>query len=634
MWMCCLLACSTLVAQSTIGGIINTVYIPVTGINAVTNSLAVPTTAGLAVGDSVLIIQMKGASFNTTNTAAFGNLNAVNAAGRSEINIICEIQAGELVMERTLANTYNPSGAVQIVRIPTYTDVVINAELTAPDWNGTTGGVLIFAASGWVRMSAGINMNGKGFRGGWRYTNYPSSFCGCAQSTQYPDYFYASPHSRAADKGEGIGDSIPAMSFGRGKEINGGGGGNDHNTGGGGGANYGAGGNGGNSNSPSCVVGPYCRGLNPGVGGLSLSTTSLISTVENRLFLGGGGGAGHDNNTTGTGGADGGGMVIILADSLNMGASVIQARGNSVLTPSTSDGCGGGGAGGTVVLSVRAIRNYLGDIYVQGGNGGSDSWTTTPQGCKGPGGGGGGGVVWSSVPIPPSIVPNLNAGNNGVNCAGAAGATPGTVGGIMIGLPLQSNTSVFPACLLPVEYVFFKAELVGEDVALDWETATEQHNHRFEVQRSVDGQQFVTIGRVNSLSQGGEGRSYAWTDKEPVNGMNWYRIRQVDQNGASSLSEVRMVIAGGEDFQVGKVYPNPVGWGRDLNVDVFSATAMRGQLSVRDMTGRMVLTQEVGLVSGGNTVSLPTDGMEAGAYFLELRNEEGRSLFRRFVVSR
>jgi hypothetical protein len=73
---------------------------------------------------------------------------------------------------------------------------------------------------------------------------------------------------------------------------------------------------------------------------------------------------------------------------------------------------------------------------------------------------------------------------------------------------------------------------------LRWQTTIESGIHHFEVQRSPDGRQFETMGRVAAYRpMNGEGASYKWLDAAPMAGVSWYRLLVIDRDGRSSLTE-------------------------------------------------------------------------------------------------
>ncbi len=92
---------------------------------------------------------------------------------------------------------------------------------------------------------------------------------------------------------------------------------------------------------------------------------------------------------------------------------------------------------------------------------------------------------------------------------------------------------------LPVQYLSVKAAQRGQSILVEWVTASEVNNERFDIEWSQDGRYFHTVG-----SQKGRGttlslQEYAFTHMDPVAGDNFYRIRQVDFNGSLSFSVIR-----------------------------------------------------------------------------------------------
>lgn len=97
-------------------------------------------------------------------------------------------------------------------------------------------------------------------------------------------------------------------------------------------------------------------------------------------------------------------------------------------------------------------------------------------------------------------------------------------------------------CLpLPIELTSFTAEAMYDRVRLEWVTATETNNAWFEVQRSSDGTTFTPIGIVMGAGDSQTEQRYVHDDGAPEQGMNYYRIRQVDLDGGSSTTAVEAV---------------------------------------------------------------------------------------------
>jgi uncharacterized repeat protein (TIGR01451 family) len=443
-------------SPTALSGIVNTYYpSPTTAtVNAGSTAVAVGTpTSGTAVaaGDLLVIVQMQSAVIATGNTAGYGVASSVKAGTYEYAVAAGPATGGSIALAAPLVNSYvakayGTQGVqdYQVIRVPQYATATLAAGLTAPYWNGATGGVLALDVAGAFNLAgASVNVAGRGFRGGGGVQlTGPTGGSGTEYQLAAPAL---PPVGGDGSKGEGIAGSprylydpssgtvlnsgvegLPNGSFARGAPANGGGGatdpdvlGNTQNAGGGGGGNGGAGGQGGNSWSSDLATG--------GVGGYA------APDVATKAVLGGGGGAGDRNNSSGaeSSGGPGGGIVLVRTGSLT-GSGSIVADGGTGVTPQ-NDGGGGGGAGGTIaVLAYSGALTGLG-ASAQGGVG-TDANPNGDGGggSHGPGGGGGGGyVVTSSAAGSTSIAGGSNGYTSDANGNGdstAYGATPGSSG--------------------------------------------------------------------------------------------------------------------------------------------------------------------------------------------------------------
>ncbi len=163
-----LLAHSLLLAQN-ISGVINT-YVHVIGIDTCLNTATVASEAGFAVGDRVLVIQMQGATIDTSNSATYGTVLSLGSAGLYEVATIDSFpDLTTIRFQNKLLNAYDPqNAAVQIVRIPQFTDVTVVDTLRPLPWDPAsgTGGVLALEASGTLTLKAQVDASNCGFWGG------------------------------------------------------------------------------------------------------------------------------------------------------------------------------------------------------------------------------------------------------------------------------------------------------------------------------------------------------------------------------------------------------------------------------------------------------------------------------------
>lgn len=170
---------------------------------------------------------------------------------------------------------------------------------------------------------------------------------------------------------------------------------------------------------------------------------------------------------------------------------------------------------------------------------------------------------------------------------------------------------------LPVTLKSFTAAASLKGTQLHWITASEKNNAAFEVQRGNTAEQFQTIGRVSGQGTSSQGHNYLWVDKQPLPGLSYYRLRQLDYDGTESFSPVA-VVQQATDLLAASFSPNP-------SAGFVTLTPALGDVQYRVLNslGQSVLT---GKASGGGTVDLQS--LRAGSYFLELHSAAGRKIER------
>jgi gliding motility-associated-like protein len=410
-------------------------YTPVSSLDVCKNVINVEDASAFNIGDTVLIIQMKGAVIDSSNTISFGFVTNYRNAGNYEFNYVKSKNGNSIELLYKIIRQYDlPNGKVQLIRVPYFQNYTATNSLTCLPWDGNKGGVLVFNVADKLELNANIDLTARGFRGG-QYNMNSNYNCNV-------DSFYIRNNNgiNGANKGESI-FLNNTLQAGRGSLASGGGGGNSTNAGGGGGANGGVGGSGGKQ-----YVGTLCNTnfTNGGLGGINLAYSNAL----NKIFLGGGGGAGHGNEVNLGSGGNGGGIVIISANRIQTNGFSINSKGAApVVIPISpnDDGRSGGGGGGTILLNYQTLLDNT-NVSVTGGKG--DDCTVASAGAfHGTGGGGGGGIVWVSKPtIETGLTPVLNGGTNGVNINlgnNAWGASPGQRGDTLKNLSLPIATVLF-----------------------------------------------------------------------------------------------------------------------------------------------------------------------------------------------
>ncbi|MEP0986936.1 T9SS type A sorting domain-containing protein [Ekhidna sp.] len=186
-----------------------------------------------------------------------------------------------------------------------------------------------------------------------------------------------------------------------------------------------------------------------------------------------------------------------------------------------------------------------------------------------------------------------DAGTEWDDLGGVASGTPSNASIVStLGTSFSENYFTYgsesSSSTLPVELIHFSGIAENHQVILTWETASEINNDFFEVQRSPDGVSFDIIGVVDGSGNSNEPVKYAFRDKEPYLGLNYYRLRQVDFDGAEELLPIIQV---DNDSKLKGIlistYPNPA-TSENLNIRILSGddhTLMN--MRIVDMSGRL-----------------------------------------------
>lgn len=155
-----------------------------------------------------------------------------------------------------------------------------------------------------------------------------------------------------------------------------------------------------------------------------------------------------------------------------------------------------------------------------------------------------------------ALLPGANFTVTGTNPAVARICWTGSVAALPVNVFVQGNDGACPipninsrsiligdcGSALPITLVDLKA-VPGEDhVMLLWTTASELNNKEFVVERSADGTTFEDLGSIPGAGTSSVPLDYAYKDDSPVNGLGYYRLRQIDHDGSWTWSDI--VVAG------------------------------------------------------------------------------------------
>ncbi len=168
---------------------------------------------------------------------------------------------------------------------------------------------------------------------------------------------------------------------------------------------------------------------------------------------------------------------------------------------------------------------------------------------------------------------------------------------------------------LPVTLTNFTAVRNGSVNNISWTTTEELNTSRFVIERSNDGQTYNAIGQVSAAGNSNTEHSYHFTDASPAAGTNYYRIKIVDRDDNTKLSDVKSVRNTGKaNFTL---YPNPV---TDVvKVDMNAVKADKGAITITDINGSLLYKSQINIVTGNNKFNINISNFERGTYLIKVQ---------------
>lgn len=186
---------------------------------------------------------------------------------------------------------------------------------------------------------------------------------------------------------------------------------------------------------------------------------------------------------------------------------------------------------------------------------------------------------------------------------------------------------------VPVELVSFDARTEAGKNILAWQTATEQNNRGFQVERSNDGKNFLPRGFVPGHGTTTQTHNYSFTE-DGINGKLFYRLKQVDFNGDykySNIIELTTVTA--SEYQLSQNYPNPFNPSTLISYQIPDEGFVT--LKIYNELGQEVKTLVNGFQQAGvHTVNLNAAGLTSGIYFYKMEAGNNFSSIKKMILLR
>lgn len=217
---------------------------------------------------------------------------------------------------------------------------------------------------------------------------------------------------------------------------------------------------------------------------------------------------------------------------------------------------------------------------------------------------------------------NTNPANyitNSVTYDPGTGPSGGNAGWVNpIGSWVNNQSCIPMASQLPITLLYFNGYVNNKSILLKWHTASEINNAYMAVERSKDGVNFVELGRVKGHGTTRLPQVYSFIDEQPLRGINYYRLRQVDKDEKIEYHKIIAVAYHEKEANINmQLYPTQV---NDVLNIVFNKTLNEsGMLYVTDLAGRILQQEQIEI--GTENLTIDVNRLPQGMYFLRMQSE-------------
>lgn len=230
-----------------------------------------------------------------------------------------------------------------------------------------------------------------------------------------------------------------------------------------------------------------------------------------------------------------------------------------------------------------------------------------------------------------------NCWNPGIPTSGTVTATGLTIGNtysLMVdgfgGDQCDFTVSNWTASnVLPVELTGFYGVALPQKNTLNWQTASEMNNNYFSVLRSIDGENFETIGTLDGVGNSNSVQNYQFDDRDVRTGILYYQLEQVDIDGSLVKSEIVALTRDLDEMGLLGVWPNPTTG--MLTVELNSANTFAStHLDLLDAQGNKLIERLV-TFEGFGELSMDITHLSCGVYFVRYIDCNGLTTLKKLI---
>ena len=176
--------------------------------------------------------------------------------------------------------------------------------------------------------------------------------------------------------------------------------------------------------------------------------------------------------------------------------------------------------------------------------------------------------------------------------------------------------------VLPVTWLYVKGLIQEETAVISWATASEENTREFIVEHSVNGNDFEMAGLQSAAGNSSSSKTYSFHHNAPVQGFNYYRIKQIDMDGKFLYSKIITLFKANKQ-KTTVIGPNPV---KDVLHLIEPTDVAIKKMEIYDMNGRLLISKTI--ESEGKVFSVSTSSLRMGNYILKIMYKNSTKTFK------
>lgn len=171
-----------------------------------------------------------------------------------------------------------------------------------------------------------------------------------------------------------------------------------------------------------------------------------------------------------------------------------------------------------------------------------------------------------------------------------------------------------PDVIVAIKLGYFKGALIDKKAILTWESTFEQDIRQFIIEKSTDGRNFTPYKYMDPKNVSGS--IYNAEDETLANGINFYRLKVINMDGSINYSVVVKINYTKGSPSTWSIYPNPASVG--TSVVFHSSVSKNIELSVLDITGKLISRKSMRINSGLTKLNIPAEKLSQGMYLVKI----------------